>query len=85
MKNKVIDLLNSQIKGNPVDVKDLFELISNYLEETNPNKASDILNLIIQNNNLIPATLPQVFEHYKRKYNIKSVIDKNNQTILYYE
>lgn len=85
MKNKVIDLLNSQIKGNPVDVKDLFELISNYLEEINPNKASDVLNLIIQNNNLIPIALPKVFEHYKRKYNIKSVIDKNNQTVLYYE
>lgn len=85
MKDKVMSILDSKVREQPVDVKELIELISNYLEETNPDKASEVLNLIIQNNGLIYNTLPEVFEYYRRKYDIKSVIDKNNKVILYYE
>ena len=85
MKDKVMSILDSKVREQPIDVKELIELISNYLEETNPDKASEVLNLIIQNNGLIYNTLPEVFEYYRRKYDIKSVIDKNNKVILYYE
>lgn len=85
MKDKVMSILNSKVREQPVDIKELIELISNYLEETNPDKASEVLNLIIQNNGLIYNTLPEVFEYYRRKYNIKSVIDRNNKIVLYYE
>ena len=80
-----MSILNSKVREQPVDIKELIELISNYLEETNPDKASEVLNLIIQNNGLIYNTLPEVFEYYRRKYNIKSVIDRNNKIVLYYE
>ena len=80
-----MSVLNSKVREQPVDIKELIELISNYLEETNPDKASEVLNLIIQNNGLIYNTLPEVFDYYRRKYGIKSVIDKNNKVILYYE
>ena len=92
-KNDCIDVFNSMIRGTPISFQEkLLPMYSEYLTENNIENSEKLINLVVQNPQLIQQSIPQIVEHYCRKYNIlilqklPGLQDLNIlKTILYYE
>lgn len=92
-KNDCIEIFNAMIRGTPVSFQDkLLPMVSEFLTENNIENSDKMINLIVQNPQLIRNTLPELVDYYCRKFNILSLKQKINdsllnnfKTILYYE
>lgn len=82
-KEKLTELLNSFARNQPVDIKDIVNLISDYLTDINYENSDKLISFISNNPILTSEALPTVIDYFRRKYTIYSVI-YNNKTILYY-
>lgn len=83
-KDKFLNCLQKSLREDPVDISFLIELISQYLQDIKYKKADLLMSFIIQNPDLVKIALPTVFEHFRRKFAINSVMF-NNKIILYYD
>lgn len=92
-KNDCIEIFNAMIRGTPISFQDkLLPMVSEFLTENNIENSDKMINLIVQNPQLIQNTLPELVDYYCRKFNILSLKQKINdsllnnfKTILYYE
>ena len=89
-KNECIELFNKMIRGTPVSFQDkLLPIYSEYLTENNIENSDKLINLVVQNQQLIQNSIPEIVNYYSQKYNILSLCssDKFNnlKPILYYE
>lgn len=92
-KNDCILVFNAMIRGTPISFKErILPLYVEYLTENNFENSDKLINLVVQNPQLIQQALPKIVEYYCRKYNILSLKEKVNnslinnlKTILYYE
>ena len=92
-KNDCIEIFNAMIRGTPVSFQDkLLPMVSEFLTENNIENSDKMINLIVQNPQLIQNTLPELVDYYCRKFNILSLKQQVNnsllnnfKTILYYE
>lgn len=83
-KNDCIFIFNSMVRGSSIDIKNLINLISDYLTEIKYEKSEKLITLISRNPNLVEKTLPTLEKYYVRKFNIYKLI-YNNKIILYYD
>ena len=89
-KSKCIDIFNAMIRGTPISFNEnLLLLYSEYLTENNIENSDKLIYLIVQNPHLIKQAIPKIVDYYCRKYNILSLLVKDNfntfKKILYYE
>ena len=70
-KEEYISIFNAVIIGTPVSFTDkLLPLISDYLTEINYENLEKTISLIMQNPQLIERFMPDIVDHYCRKYSI---------------
>jgi len=92
-KDNCILVFNAMIRGTPISFKErILPLYVGYLTENNFENSDKLINLVVQNPQLIQQALPKIVEYYCRKYNILSLKEtvnnsliNNLKTILYYE
>jgi len=84
-KQEYIEVFNNLIRGTPISWdKKVLPIIFNYLTETQFENSDKLINLIKQNPQLSNQFLADCIKYYCIKYNIFSLLYKN-QTIFYYE
>ena len=84
VKKDYIDFFNSLIRGEPVSLQKIIQMVSEYLTEIKLENKDKICKLILQNPQIANNYLPDYIRYYCKKYCILSIIFKN-QTILYYD
>ena len=89
-KKDYIEVFNAMVNGTPVSFQEkLLPMVSEYLTEIKYENYDKMINLIAQNPQMIQQTLPKLVEYYSNKYDILSVLQKDNfnnlKPILYYD
>lgn len=85
-KHEIVDVFNSQLKGDPVNIERLIELVSIYLEDKYPERR-DIYKLalfVAEQKDLLYILYPKLVVYFAKKYNINH-ITFNNKILSYYD
>lgn len=85
-KEECIEIFNAMIRGTPISFQDkLLPVISEYLTEINYEDPQKLISLIVQQPQMAQNIIPELVSYYCRKHEIKNILSKEKQIILYYE
>jgi chromosomal replication initiation ATPase DnaA len=84
-KQEIIEIFNASIHSKSMHIDKIIQLISEFLSDIKYNRADEMLRLFLTNPQLTQITIPTIIKHFSIKYNIYSLLDKEYNTILYYE
>lgn len=79
----IVELLNNSINNKSSNVKELLEMVENYLTDINFDRKKEMIQLIVNTPPLLPQAIKSVFDYYIYKYSINYIIHNNN-IIKYY-
>ena len=82
MRDKVIKILNAQLKGEKIELKEIMEIVSNFLTETKPDEADKMISVIASNPQLIQNIFPEMVDYYKEKLELNH-ISKDGKILIY--
>ena len=82
-KNKIVAIFNSYLRQNAVNINEVTELCSEYLEDINAPNKEENMKLLVNNPTLITNMFPDVIRHFSVKHTICSIIF-NNKILMYY-
>lgn len=84
-KQEIIEIFNASIHNKSIHIDKIIQLISEFLSDIKYNRADEMLRLFLTNPQLAQITIPTIIKHFSIKHNIYSLLDKEYNTILYYE
>lgn len=84
-KQEIIEIFNASIHNKSIHIDKIIQLISEFLSDIKYNKTDEMLKFFLTNPQFTQITIPTIIKHFSIKHNIYSLLDKEYNTILYYE